>query len=557
MTDQPSNKVPTPDQFRDDRTRRMLALVVGPDRADTSLTHFSVARVEVWVTSGVLEVPNGFLATAAILNMLSRFVGTVEVHAMGDLSPAVGIALDSTLAWVQQIDTREGRSVRRVSAGHDGSEARLPGDRTVVRVHLGDTPPISNSDGVVDAEQNVSIAFDGWTCAIRRGFNAGEIAASSVPFGALAAACFAVAEVFKTLVASCVSSEDLPAFRRRFTRDWRFSVWAMERVNGDLKPTGSPPVDSLPTLAIDHVLQVGAGAVGNAAALAFASTAAITGDLHVLDPKHMDLKNLNRCYYFTEVDVGATKAVVLERAAARAGLRVLGEEVGFTSAAARDATVLLSTVDNNEVRHRMQEVLPLYLVQGATGGTTAVVSVHSPGNKRSCLVCRHPDPDVGLVRKVPLSLAAAAAATGLSEEEIASGSVGGTLAISDEVIARVAARSAEVAAILRRARDTGQDLCGALGDLRADMGTISGPQEASVPFVSNLAGILAAAEVVKLLLRTRGLADVPLLDNVLQIDLARDYSRHARLAFQEPPRSDCGLCQGRAELVTHMVARRQ
>jgi hypothetical protein len=49
-----------------------------------------------------------------------------------------------------------------------------------------------------------------------------------------------------------------------------------------------------------------------------------------------------------------------------------------------------------------------------------------------------------------------------------------------------------------------------------------------VPFVSNLACVLAAAEVVKLLLRAGGVADVPVLDNVLEVDPARDYSRHVQ-----------------------------
>ena len=87
--------------------------------------------------------------------------------------------------------------------------------------------------------------------------------------------------------------------------------------------------------------------------------------------------------------------------------------------------------------------------------------------------------------------------------------------------------------------------------------SVRGPLEASVPFVSNLAGVLAAAEVVKLLLRDDGAQDVPVLDNVLEIDLARNYSRHARLRFVEPPRSDCALCQTRAEVVADVYERRR
>src|SRR5262249_42595619 len=155
------------------------------------------------------------------------------------------------------------------------------------------------------------------------------------------------------------------------------------------------------------------------------------------------------------------------------------------------------------------------------------------------LVCRHPDRDIGLTRRVALSVEDAAAITGLTEAEVASGQVGGGTTITDEVIARVSMRSPNAAATLRRARADGQDLCGALGDLRAQLGTIRGPSEVSVPFVSNLGGVLAAAEVVKLLLRAAGHPDIPVLDNVFQVDLARDYSRHDHLAYREPPRADC------------------
>jgi hypothetical protein len=84
---------------------------------------------------------------------------------------------------------------------------------------------------------------------------------------------------------------------------------------------------------------------------------------------------------------------------------------------------------------------------------------------------------------------------------------------------------------------------------------VRGPREASIPFVSNLAGVLAAAEVIKLLLRAAGVLHVSVLDNVLEIDLARNYGRHERLAFLEPPRSDCALCQERADVVAHVYDR--
>lgn len=551
MTSPLETTTPTAPVARDDRTRRALELVVGAERADVSLTHFAASRVEVCVGARSLETANGMLATTAMLNMLGRFVGTVELRVVGTTTSAVDAALDDTFERLRRIDTRVGRSVRRVDAGVAG-EGEVGG-----RIWIGDVRSAPAGGSSCEAEMDVHVAFDAWTCALRRGAAAGAVVAATVPFGALIAACFAVAEVFKTLVASSVPESEVESFRRRFVHDWHFSAWTMERFGQGISVTPRTAPEVLPPLAVDGVLQVGAGAVGNATALAFASAAAVVGELAVLDLKCVDVKNLNRCFFFTEDDIDAPKVEALERAAARPDWRVRGRHQLFDAAAADGRSIILSTVDNNEVRHRMQEALPDVLIEGATGGTTVAVGVHTPGNGRSCLVCRHPDPEIGVTRRVPLSLADAAAATGLTEAELASGRVGGETVITDEVIERVAARSADAAAALKRAREDGQDLCGALGDLRAQLGTVRGPREASIPFVSNLAGVLAAAEVIKLLLRAGGVPDVPVLDNVLEIDLARNYGRHARLAFLEPPRSDCAVCQERADHVAQVYGNRQ
>jgi hypothetical protein len=141
-----------------------------------------------------------------------------------------------------------------------------------------------------------------------------------------------------------------------------------------------------------------------------------------------------------------------------------------------------------------------------------------------------------------------AAATGLSTNEVAGGQIAGSSEITVELIAKIDLVSRAAADFLRTAAAEGADLCGALGDLRTRMGTIAGPTEASIPFVSNLAGILASAEVLKLKLRQGGV-DAPVLDNVIQIDLARDYGRNDHVSFAEPPRHDCQLCQVRAAAI--------
>lgn len=540
------------ERARDDRTRRTLELLVGAERADLTLTHFLAGRVEVHVAESTAEMPNGFLGVIATLNMLSRFVGKVELRIAGRRGGAIEARLELELTRLRRIDSRPGREVLLSWVEHGVTESLR--EQAVVRVWIGE--PAEPRSFLGDSDNDVSIKFDAWTCELKRGAPVDAPQSSSVPFGALSAACFAVSEVFKTLIAASVPDAERAGFRRRFTHAWRFSAWSMERLGSQLTAVDGVGPQTVRPLVLDAVLQVGAGAVGNATALAFSGMSTLAGNLGVVDFKPVDEKNLNRCFYFTEEHLGRPKVEVLEESASRPGLLVRGLNEGFRADHASASAVVLSTVDNNEARHRMQESLPATLVEGATGGTTVAVAVHSAGNGRSCLACRHPDPELGATRREPLSVSAAAQATGLTEEEITSGQVRGDVAITDEIIARVAARSPEAAAVLQRAREAGQDLCGALGDIRSLLGTVTGPREASVPFVSNLAGVLAAAEVVKVLMRNAGDQNVPMLDNVLQLDLARDYSRHDRLSFVEPPRSDCGLCQARAELVAHVRAKR-
>ncbi len=471
--------------------------------------------------------------------MLSRFVGMVAVRVLGTVSPPLAHRLQTEVERIRQIDTRPGRNVELVIT----TDKPLASSSQLLLWIGADLPRDVMSNNV----EVITIGFDGWTSSLRRQSADLAVVSSSIPFGALAAACFGVAEVFKTLLAACVDPALQLRIRRRFVHSWSFSAWTTNRVTvpGHTIPEG---LDPLLQLTVEDVIQVGAGAVGNGSVLALRELLAIHGTLPVFDPKLVDSSNLNRCYYFTEDVVGTPKVSVLHARASRSGLEIVGQQHALGVIAGKPPCILISTVDNNEVRHAIQEALPKYVVQGATGETTATVSIHTAVDDRSCLVCRHPDPTLGVARVRPLSIAEAAAATGLAEEVIESARVDGSMEITDGVIDVVAARNTEMAAVLRQAKEHGQDLCGGLGDLRQRFGIAAGPNEASVSFVSVLAGTLAAAETVKLLLRDR-VDEVPVLDNVFSIDLARNYARHDSLAFREPARTDCALCRARQESV--------
>lgn len=465
---------------RDDRTVRVLEQLVdgGRDRAELAMTHFVGRRVLVVASARVMAMPNGKNAVRVAVNMLERFVGAVAVMEAWD-------------------DTLVSRFDAVLSVGQYCQS---------------------------ENERAVSVTFDAWRCAIARGCKGTALPdarSSEIAFGALAAVCFGVAEVFKTILAGFVELEELLLFRKRFTHAWAYSAWRQDRVDMPNEWDEAEP-QTIASVHVDDVLQVGAGAVGNGAAYAFSATLPVQGSLTVLDVKLVDETNLNRCLCFRAEHVTLRKVDVLHAELSRPGLRVLGLHERYGEALGAVARVLLSTVDNNEVRHQMQETVPRYIIEGSTGGTGGTqvcVSVHTAVDGKSCLVCRHPERERGLPKPRELT-------------------------------------SNEIAEITAKAREERRDECGAIADLRATFSVQDGPCEASAPFVSVLAGVLAAAEVVKVQLSAQAFPDVPVLSNMMELDLVRDYSRHVHLSFLYPPLKDCGLCQDRRQLVNSIYIRK-
>jgi hypothetical protein len=531
--------------LRDDRTIRSIQAALGDrDSADIALTHFVRTGVEVALAATTWMMPAGRLAVNVALNMLARFTARLSVRIVGVLTADDLASIENDLARVRLIDTRPGHTVTLVVHGGDLSPA------TIV-LWIGDGSA-KDLPAHTDSDQIIAIGADAWTCVIARGRVAGAIESSDVPFGVLAGVCFGVAEVFKTLLAGGAPSAERAAIRRRFVGDWSYSVWRADRIAA---PDATAPA-ILPPLTLVGVTLVGAGAVGNFIALGLSATGAVKGEVQLFDHKVVDEKNLNRCYYFAEPDLSSPKVDVVARRASRVDLRIVPNNRELTAVDAADAVILVSAVDNNRVRHVMQEALPNVIIEGSTSATTATVSVHTGVDQRTCLVCRHPDQASGLERVRPLTLEEAAAATGLRVDVVSTGLTDGGSAVTDALLQQVRGSNPLAARVLERERDAGADLCGALGTLREELGTREVPQEASVPFVSGFAGVQAAAEVVKLALRRSGYALAPLLDNETSLDLGRDYSRHSRLSGRYPPRADCSLCQERYEQVRSVYASR-
>jgi molybdopterin/thiamine biosynthesis adenylyltransferase len=544
---------------RDDRTLRTLATLVGAARAELAFTHFMQARVLLSVSPRALMAPNGRLAFAVSANMLTRFVGALDCWVPVTDVPDGAEFADRLNADLRAMDTRPEKSVRVVD------DRAMPTSYVYAAwLHIG------SDDGPVANLTPVRISCDAWRCWLKSGGPIGEVVSSSTPFGALMAACFGVAEVFKMiLVNAAPDTSARTAFERRLVPELCYSAWTadwVDEASSEVADSTAPNCRAAPEIAqllppgavldVDGVLQVGAGAVGNASVLALAALPRVVcGIVDVADPKGVDTKNLNRCLLFREEHVGCLKVDVIVEQARSGPVTVRGDAAEARANQLENAWLLLSTVDNNAVRHAMQEAVPAWLVQGSTNGTQVCISVHNGFGTASCLVCRHPDPEQGTARRRALTVAETAARLGVPAATIVESEYQGNRDVSTAFLNAVAAADPEALGFFEAERAAGADLCGALGRFRQQFGFTKGPDEPTVPFASAFAGFQAAAETVKLAMVRAGVPSVPVLRNVLQLDLARYYTR-APLSFHEPPRADCQLCQFRGDEVRTLYARK-
>jgi len=123
---------------------------------------------------------------------------------------------------------------------------------------------------------------------------------SNNPFGASAAACFAVANVFRVFFEDQIEGG-------RCDRSIRLSLI-------DLDPTsGAPQNPTLQGADLGETHLVGVGAIGNGVAWTLSRIASLRGVLHLIDPEQVDIGNLQRYVLTTQADVGSSKVHLLSK----------------------------------------------------------------------------------------------------------------------------------------------------------------------------------------------------------------------------------------------------
>jgi molybdopterin/thiamine biosynthesis adenylyltransferase len=231
-------------------------------------------------------------------------------------------------------------------------------------------PPATRADLLVavgaSTEADLVLDAGGWVASVGEELSYEEEPVFN-PLGPLAAACLGTAEVFKILFARAFP--DAKGARRFLPAGGRFSCFDYDEAPGP----------GLERMRVDAFL-LGLGGVGAGAVRVLGELGPhLGGDLALIDHDRLDLTNLNRVTYATlsEAHAGALKVDSAARhlRAACPNLKVIPRADEFDrfkrslapKRGERRYDVLITALDDDEVRHAAQRELPRVLVDGSTG----------------------------------------------------------------------------------------------------------------------------------------------------------------------------------------------
>lgn len=352
-------------------------------------------RVAVAISKAAAEGSEGQAMLWTACNLLCRLKGVV-----GELVVCVPSGVDAAAAMPYPAPRRGdlGRSLvdslRACSRGCDVGLARGEPERVPdAAVRLGTGAPARTG-----AAFEVRAACSGWLAYVWRDPRPAPDAIAPCggghnPFGAAAAACLSVGEVFKHL-------GGLDAEKGRFAESLCFSTYDL-RVHGGQEDMPANP--ALPArIDLGRIAVCGAGAVAHSFCQAIASLGGAEADLLVVDRKSnyalgdesIEPTNLARYVMATGSDLGRPKAEVLcERIRSPCigaehtdeGIEALASSGGLSG-----EEHVASCVDNNRARHAIQGCIPRIIRGGSVYDLSSRVSVYDMAGGTACLRCENP-----------------------------------------------------------------------------------------------------------------------------------------------------------------------
>ena len=146
-----------------------------------------------------------------------------------------------------------------------------------------------------------------------------------------------------------------------------------------------PPFHGPPTL---NAVLVGTGSIGGSAVYAFRNTPGLTGTLSVVDPQHLEPRNVPKGILATAdvADAGRGKAeVTVEALAHHPSLECCpfeGDVDGFHATMERKTLIpiVLAAVDTLETREAIQDSMPIRVINAACNADAFTLSGHITDN---------------------------------------------------------------------------------------------------------------------------------------------------------------------------------
>lgn len=465
------------------------------------------AKVTVEADRAVVAIPTGQHLMWMLLNLLARQsdeVGEIELAMPDGVRPAARL---SPLV-------PSGSDLKTVlEAGVEEINPRLLGpggeSRTRVSVRIG-PGPLSK-----DADLTLAVSATGWAGYV------GQIPAETIgdgenPVGAYVGACLAAGEIFKHVRSM---RDEAGTYARRMWLDAAEMRVVDEPAPGPSLPDG---------LRLPATIVAGVGAVANAFLHVIYPLEDLRVDLTLIDndPEGVTDTNLNRCVLFGLRHAATFHPKASTAASLMGNGRLVVEAVDDSWQAWRDEhsdrplDLVISVVDKNSARHAVQDALPRLILGASTNDMRAQVNLYDVLGGGPCLRCRN-RPE-----------------TRTSDDEI----VARLKALPPAEREQEARKVCIDPEILETFLSDPLGNCGLVGGATLQkFGGGSDEVEWSVGFVSALAGVLLAAEYLKLGLGSKS-PTLNARENAFRFQYWRPDKANVNAIFGTPPDAGC-LCQ--------------
>ena len=297
------------------------------------------------------------------------------------------------------------------------------------------------------------------------------------PFGAIAASCIIVGDIFKFF-------NKIDPKYGELIDELCFSTYDLKKYDiGKILELPNPEIDF--PINFKKLYICGSGAVAHSFCQTLIALGKCDGDLFFIDRKYdannndetIEPTNLARYILATKNDIGSSKAELLSTKMSQMGFNTDFSDdsfEGYIDSINVKLNHVISCVDNNHARHAIQDQLPKLIHGGSVDSLTLQVSIYDMQSDCQCLKCNRPknnrlnDDDIlNRLKKITVN-----------ERKKISKSIG----INDE----------QLCEYMKNPQ------CGILGNdsIQKFSNAFTNP-DFSVNFVTTLSGLLLAAEIIK------------------------------------------------------------